>query len=145
MSESCHICNVGIADHYCYRCGSKVCSSCIDENGLLCRNCRLEKEDEIEGVRIGYAPLKKMVNLPLFTAGIAVIIIGVIVIMSASSFVSSQQLQQHQPRGFIYIFPFPFVFAWGSPYTITILPLIIAMVALPIIMIFLMFRKFIRL
>jgi hypothetical protein len=50
-----------------------------------------------------------------------------------------------QPGGFIYIFPFPFAFGWGSPDLITILPLIIGMVALPIIMIFLMFRKFTRL
>lgn len=94
---------------------------------------------------MGYASLKKMVNIPLFAAGIAVIIIGMILIMSASSFLPSQQLQQQQPRGFIYIFPFPFVFAWGSPDTVTLLPFIIAMVALPIIMILLMFRKFTRL
>ncbi len=146
MSERCHICNARMADHYCYRCGKNVCSSCIDENGLLCRNCRLEKKDEVEGMRMGYASLKKMVNIPLFAAGIAVIIIGMILIMSASSFVSSQELQQQQqPRGFIYIFPFPFVFAWGSPDAIILLPLIVAMLALPIIMILLMFRKFTRL
>lgn len=131
-----------MADHYCYRCGNSVCSSCIDENGLLCRNCRFAKED-VESIRIGYAPLKRMVNLPLFAAGIVVMIIGMIVIMSASS-VSTQPVPQ-QPRGFIYVFPFPFVFTWGSPDAITVLPLIIAMLALPIIMILLMFRKFTRL
>jgi len=93
---------------------------------------------------IGYAPLKKMVNLPLFIAGIVVIIIGMIVIMSAS-FAPTESMPQQQPGGFIYIFPFPFVFSWGSPDAITILPLIIGMLALPVIMILLMFRKFTRL
>lgn len=145
MSERCNICNARMADHSCYRCGNSVCSSCIDENGLLCRNCKFAKEDEMEGIKIGYAPLKKMVNMPLFIAGIAIIIIGMIVIMSAS-FVSTEQIpQQQQPGGFIYIFPFPFVFAWGSPDVITMLPLIVAMLALPIIMTLIMFRKFTRL
>jgi len=133
-----------MADHSCYRCGNSVCSSCIDENGLLCRNCKFANEDEIEGIEIGYTPLKKMVNMPLFVAGIAVIIIGMIVMMS-TSFVSTAQMPQQQPSGLVFIFPFPFAFAWGSPDMITILPLLIAMLALPIIMILLMFRKFARL
>jgi len=144
MSERCNVCNARMADHSCYRCGNNVCSSCIDENGLLCRNCKVAKEDETEGIKIGYAPLKRMVNMPLFIVGIAVIVIGMIVIMSAS-FVSTEQMSQQQPGGLIYIFPFPFVFAWGSPDAIKVLPLIIAMLALPTIMILLMFRKFTRL
>ena len=144
MSERCSVCNARMADHSCYRCGKSVCSSCIDENGLLCRNCKFANEDEMEGIKIGYAPLKKMVNMPLFIAGIAVIIIGMIVIMS-TSFVSTEPMPQQKPGGFIYIFPFPFVFAWGSADMITVLPLIIAMLALPIIMILFMFRKFTRL
>ena len=143
MSEKCDICNARMADHSCYRCGNNVCSSCIDQNGLLCRNCMFAK-GEVEGIKIGYAPLKQMVNIPLFIAGIAIIVIGMILIMS-TSFVSTEQMPQQQPRGIIYIFPFPFVFAWSSADTITILPLIIAMLALPIIMILLMFRKFARL
>jgi uncharacterized membrane protein len=107
----------------------------------LCRNCKF-KDDDVEGIRIGYAPLKKMVNVPLFVAGIGAVIIGMVVI--AFSFASSQQMPQ-QPGGFIYIFPFPFVFASGSPDLITILPLVIGLVLVPIIMIFLMFRKFTRL
>ncbi len=141
MNERCNICSARNADHSCYRCGNSVCSSCIDENGLLCRNCKF-KDDDIEGIRIGYAPLKKMVNMPLFMAGIAVIIVGIVVI--TSSFATSQQTPQ-QPGGFIYIFPFPFVFASGSPDLMTILPLVIGMVLVPIIMILLMFRKFTRL
>jgi uncharacterized membrane protein len=143
MSERCHVCNARTAEHSCYRCGNSVCSSCIDENGLLCRNCRFTNEDEMEGIKIGYAPLKKMANMPLLIAGIAVIITGMIVMMSAS-FVSSASSPQQQPGGFIYIFPFPFVFGWGSPDMITVLPLIVAMLALPVIMILLMFRKFTR-
>lgn len=141
MSERCNVCNAMMADHSCYRCGNSVCSSCIDENGLLCRNCKFKSEDDIDGIKIGYEPLKKMVNMPLFIAGIAVIITGMVAI--ATSFASQQMPQQ--PGGFIYIFPFPFAFGWGSPDLITILPLIIGMVALPIIMIFLMVRKFTRL
>ena len=143
MSERCNICNARAADHSCYRCGNSVCSSCIDENGLLCRNCGLAKEDEMEGIKIGYAPLKKMVNMQLFFAGIAVLIIGMIVITLAS-FVSTEPVPQQQLGGFIYIFPFPFVFSSGSPELLTILPLIIAMVALPVIMVLVMFRKFTR-
>lgn len=143
MNERCNICNARMPEHTCYRCDKSVCSSCIDENGLLCRNCKFAKEDA-EGVMIGYAPLKKMVNLPLFVAGIAVIIIGMVVIMSAS-FVSTESMPQQQPGRFIYIFPFPFVFAWGTPDAITVLPLLIGILALPIIMILLMFRKFTRL
>ena len=142
MSERCNVCNARMADHSCYRCGNSVCSSCIDENGLLCRNCRFKSEDEIEGIKIGYAPLKKLVNMPMFIAGIAAIVTGMIVI-AAASIVPSQQMPQ-QPGGFIYIFPFPFVFSSGSPDLLTILPLILAMVALPIIMVFVMFRKFTR-
>ena len=142
MSERCNVCNARMADHSCYRCRNSVCSSCIDENGLLCRNCKFI-DDDVEGVRIGYAPLKKMVNMPLFIAGIAAIIIGTAVIAS-SSFASSQQMPQ-QPGGFIYIFPFPFAFGWGSPDLITILPLVIGMALVPIIMILLVFRKFTRL
>lgn len=140
MSERCNVCNARMADHSCYRCGNSVCSSCIDENGLLCRNCKF-KDDDVEGIRIGYAPLKKTVNMPLFIAGIAMMITGMVVI--TSSFASQQMPQQ--PEGSIYIFPFPFAFGWGSSDLITILPLIIGMVALPIIMTFLMFRKFTRL
>ena len=141
MNERCNVCNAMMADHSCYRCGNSVCSSCIDKNGLLCRNCKLKSEDGIDGIKIGYGPLKKMVNMPLFIVGIAVMITGVVVI--TSSFASQQMPQQ--PEGFIYIFPFPFVFEWGSSDLITIIPLIIGMVALPVIMIFLMFRKFTKL
>ena len=141
MNERCNVCNAMMADHSCYRCGYSVCSSCIDENGLLCRNCKLKSEDDIDGIKIGYGPLKKMVNMPLFIVGIAVMITGMVVI--TSSFASQQMPQQ--PGGSIYIFPFPLAFDWSSPDLITIIPLIIGMVALPVIMIFLMFRKFTRL
>jgi len=143
MNDRCTVCNARMADHTCHRCGNSVCSSCIDENGLLCRNCKFANEDKIEGMKIGYAPLKKMVNMQLFIAGIAVIIIGMILMMSTPF--ASDSTPQQQPGGFIYIFPFPFVFAWGSADMITLLPLIIAMLVLPIIMILLMFRKFTRL
>lgn len=146
MSEKCDLCDAGMADHTCYRCEKKVCSSCIDENGLLCRSCKSSNSDKIEGIRIGYAPLRKMVNMPLFITGIAVIIVGMAVIMSSSLILPTnvEQLPQQQPQqpgGFIYIFPFPFVFAWGSPDLVTVIPLIIAAIALPIIMVLLMFRK----
>ncbi len=143
MSERCYICGARVADHQCYQCSNTTCSACMDVNDLMCRNCMFEKTDEVEGVRISYAPLKKMVNVPLFVGGITAVIIGLVVIMSAS-FTASQPLQSQvqQPEGFIYIFPFPFVFTWGSHNIVNVLPLIIAMEALPIVIIFLMFRKF---
>ncbi|MFQ5920943.1 MAG: hypothetical protein ACE5JV_02880, partial [Nitrososphaerales archaeon] len=125
MSERCHICNASMAEHRCYRCGGRVCSSCIDENGLLCKRCKLvrEEDEEVKGVRIGYAPLRRMVNIPLFVAGIAAIIIGMIVIGASISVsppvTAPEQMPEREPGGSIYIFPFPFVIAWGSPDAMT--------------------------
>ena len=98
----------------------------------------------MEGMKIGYASLRKVVNMPLFIIGVAVIIMGMIMIMISSQVVPSERTAQ-QPGGFVYIFPFPFVFSWGSPDMITILPLMVVMLALPIIMTFLVFRRFVRL
>lgn len=144
MSEKCDICGARMAYHSCYRCERNVCSSCIDENGLLCKNCRI-KDEEVEGIQIGFAPFRKMVNLPIFATGIAIIIVGMVMIMLASftTSVNTEQMpQQQEPRSFIYIFPLPFVIGLDSPDTTIAIPIIIAAIALPIIVMFLMFRKF---
>jgi uncharacterized membrane protein len=98
----------------------------------------------MEGMKIGYASLWKMVNVPLFIVGVTVVIMGMIMIVISSQIVSSERSAQ-QPGGFVYIFPFPFVFSWGSTDMIMILPLIVVMLVLPIIMTFLVFRRFARL
>ncbi|MEM3117902.1 MAG: hypothetical protein QW769_03495 [Nitrososphaerales archaeon] len=101
----------------------------------------------MEGIRIGFAPLRKAVNLPLFIIGIAFVITGMSIITLASFTLPSnveQTPQLQEPRGFIYIFPFPFVFGWGSPDIAFIVPIIIAVIALPILMMLLIFRNFAR-
>ncbi len=98
----------------------------------------------MEGMKIGYASFRKVVNVPLFIVGVAVIILGMFMIIISSQVVSSERSAQ-QPGGFVYIFPFPFVFSWGPQDMITILPLIVAMLILPIIMTFLVLRRFVRL
>jgi uncharacterized membrane protein len=144
VSEKCDICGAGVANNSCHNCGKNVCSSCIDDNDLLCKICR--KSKEMEGLRIGFAPLRNMVNLPLFVIGIAIIITGMVIMTWASfaSFNVDQMPQQRQPSGFIYIFPLPFVFAWGSPDAAFTIPIIITAIILPIVIIFLMFRNFLR-
>jgi uncharacterized membrane protein len=144
MSERCDICGARMASHSCYRCEKNVCSSCIDENDFLCKNCK--KGSEMEGIQIGFAPLRKIVNLPLFATGIAILITGMVIIMwSPLTAPNIEQLpQQQEPRGFIYIFPLPFVFGLNSQETTIMLPIILAIIALPIIAMLLMFRKFTR-
>jgi uncharacterized membrane protein len=125
--------------HYCCSCGSKVCSSCIDEDGVVCRRCRAAREEHT-GFGIGYAPLRRMVNVPLFVAAIAAIVIGIVMISWASSVPAAQP----GSGGVIYIFPFPFAFAWGSPDMAVAIPLIIAAVVLPITIMILVFRRMAR-
>lgn len=144
MSNRCELCYSRTAERSCYRCGSSVCVSCIDENGILCRNCGLGKEDQAEGVSIGYTQLKKLVNLPLFVVGTAIVITGMIWIMLLP-ILTTGTVSQERTRGFIYIFPFPFAFTWDYPDLAVVLPLVVAMTALPIIIIMLLFRKFTRL
>lgn len=136
MSERCHICGATMADHRCPACGNNTCSSCADENGL-CRKCKSAGRET--SFRIGIAPLRAMANMPMFIASIAIIIIGMVVIFSASPAPADQE-----PGGFIYIFPFPFVFAWGSPDMVIAVLLIIAAVAIPIALLILVFRKMSR-
>lgn len=146
MSKECDICGARMASHSCYRCQKNACSSCMDENGLLCKNCKI-KGSEMEGFQVGFAPLRKIVNLPLFAIGIAMLITGMVIMTWSSLTVPTnieQIPQQQEPRGFIYIFPFPFVFGLSPSETTTILPIILAVIALPIITMLLMFRKFTR-
>ena len=124
----------------------RICVLRAQTNRVHCKNCSM-KDDDIEGIQIGFAPLKKVVNLPLLLTGITILIIGMVIMMWSSLTITTnveQILQQEEPRGFIYIFPFPFVIGWDSPEIVIILPIIIAMIALPMPVILLFFRKFSR-
>lgn len=156
MSDRCHLCNSPMPEHSCYRCGNRVCSSCMDENRVLCRRCELvgeaapEDDEGIEGVKIGYAQLKRVANIPLFVAGIVAIILGMAVLgISFSSLAvpssSTAPGQLPEPGGFVWVFPLPFVVTWGSPDAVTVIPLMIAVLALPVILMILMLRRFTRL
>ncbi len=78
--RKCDICGASSVVHSCYRCEKNVCSSCTDEQGPLCKNCSI-KDDDIEGIQIGFTPMKKVVNLPLFLTGITILIIGMVIMM----------------------------------------------------------------
>ncbi|MEM4340281.1 MAG: hypothetical protein QW319_01950, partial [Candidatus Nitrosocaldus sp.] len=94
----CSICDgIAVVD-YCSVCKKPVCSLCMNEDDGICKRCSMymhdmgsigdsssgEEEEARSGFRVGYTALRDVANIPLLLIGIAVIIIGMILISYAS-------------------------------------------------------------
>ncbi len=128
----CHICD-GIASDYCIACNRPVCSLCSNEDGL-CRRCRF-----ISTSSIGHTQISDILNIPLMLVGIAMIVIGMIIVSYA--LVNNMDIIQgnnSSGSGVIVVLPFPFIVYTSDP-TITII-MLIAMLLVPMLL-FLWFIK----
>ncbi|MEM0367136.1 MAG: hypothetical protein QW383_01390, partial [Candidatus Nitrosocaldus sp.] len=109
-----------------------------------------EEEEARSGFRVGYTALRDVANIPLLLIGIAVIIIGMILISYASMNMVDMLNQIGQRDGLsgvedgggggiVVIFPFPFLILVPDAGMLALIILLVILV--PFILFFLLLRR----
>jgi uncharacterized membrane protein len=139
----CHICD-GMAYDYCIVCNRPVCSICSNDAGI-CRRCRFISSDaSSSGISIGHAQARSIINMPLMLIGIAMIVIGMMVISYALSSTNIRDIAQGQGNsngsgGVIVVFPFPFIIY--TPDATTAIFMLIATILIPFLLLFWLMKR----
>ncbi len=143
----CHICD-GIAYDYCIVCNRPVCSICINDAGI-CRRCRLVNSDaSSSGISIGHPQIRDILNIPLMLIGIAMIVIGMMIVSSALYSINVQDIakvQQGQGSGnngsggVIVVFPFPFIIYTHDATTVILILAVTLLI--PFLLLFWLMKK----
>jgi len=140
---SCHICD-GIAYDYCIVCNRPVCSICSNDAGI-CRKCRFISNDvPNSGISIGYPQVRSIINIPLMLIGIAMIVIGMMIVSYALSSINIQDIAQGQGStngsgGVIVVFPFPFIIY--TPDATIVIFMLIAGMLIPFLLFFWLMKR----
>ncbi len=147
----CHICD-GIAGDYCIVCNRPVCSICTNDAGI-CRRCRLvNSEVSSNGISIGHTQIRDILNIPLMLIGIAMIVIGIMIVSNALSSINVQDIAKAQQGqgsgnngsgGVIVVFPFPFIIY--TPDAITAIFILVVTLLIPFLLFFWFIKKAITL